>query len=93
LGKLTRSVRRGSGFVQVGLCYITITSSKPKKGLSKRVLRDTFCWSTCAQMVETNTRTVMHWQQWLQHPERLLIRRIVFQLHVWIGAAAAAYLL
>jgi hypothetical protein len=35
----------------------------------------------------------MQWQQWLQHPERLLIRRIVFQLHVWIGAAAAAYLL
>jgi len=46
-----------------------------------------------AQVVKTNTRPRTHWQQWLEHPERLLVRRIVFQVHLWVGAAAAAYLL
>jgi uncharacterized iron-regulated membrane protein len=39
-----------------------------------------------------NTRPVTHWQQWLEHPERLLVRRIVFQVHLWVGAAAAVYI-
>jgi len=33
------------------------------------------------------------WQQWLEHPERLLLRRILFQLHLWVGAAATLYIL
>jgi hypothetical protein len=45
-----------------------------------------------AQMVETNTRPETHWQQWVEHPERVLLRRIVFQVHLWVGAAATAYL-
>ena len=46
-----------------------------------------------AQMVETKTKPLTRWQQWLEHPERLLVRRIVSQLHLWLGAVAAAYLL
>jgi uncharacterized iron-regulated membrane protein len=37
-------------------------------------------------------RQVVYWQQWLEHPERLLVRRIVFQVHFWLGAAAGIYL-
>jgi hypothetical protein len=45
------------------------------------------------QMAETHTKPLTRWRQWLEHPERLLIRRIVFQVHLWVGAMAAAYLL
>jgi uncharacterized iron-regulated membrane protein len=33
----------------------------------------------------------MSWQQWLHHPEKSTVRQIVFQVHFWIGAMAAAY--
>jgi uncharacterized iron-regulated membrane protein len=46
-----------------------------------------------AQMVETHKKGLTRWQQWLEHPERLLVRRIVFQVHLWVGAIASAYLL
>lgn len=32
-------------------------------------------------------------REWLEHPEKLFVRRIIFQVHLWTGAAAAAYLL
>ena len=35
----------------------------------------------------------MAWQQWLQHPERSRVREFVFQVHFWIGAIAAPYVL
>jgi uncharacterized iron-regulated membrane protein len=38
-------------------------------------------------------RPITHWQQWSEHPEKLFVRQIIFQVHLWIGAAAAAYLL
>jgi uncharacterized iron-regulated membrane protein len=41
----------------------------------------------------TDKRPITDWQLWLEHPERLLVRRIVFQVHLWLGALAAAYLL
>lgn len=31
------------------------------------------------------------WQQWLHRPEQLWLRRIVFQIHLWVGMAAALY--
>jgi uncharacterized iron-regulated membrane protein len=33
------------------------------------------------------------WQQWLQHPERSRVRNAFFQIHLWVGAGAAAYIL
>jgi uncharacterized iron-regulated membrane protein len=33
------------------------------------------------------------WQQWLQHPERSQVREFVFQVHFWMGAIAAPYML
>ena len=31
------------------------------------------------------------WRTWVEHPERLWLRRAMFQLHFWIGAAVSAY--
>ena len=31
------------------------------------------------------------WQQWLQHPERSWLRNAIFQIHLWVGAAASVY--
>ena len=33
------------------------------------------------------------WQEWLEHPERLRLRRLFFQLHFWIGTAIGAWML
>ncbi|MGP0072851.1 MAG: PepSY-associated TM helix domain-containing protein [Bryobacteraceae bacterium] len=33
------------------------------------------------------------WQQWLQHPERSRVRNAFFQIHLWMGGGAAAYIL
>jgi len=33
------------------------------------------------------------WQQWLHHPEKSGVRNALFQIHLWVGAAAAAYIL
>lgn len=33
------------------------------------------------------------WQQWLQHPERSRAREFIFQVHFWVGAMAAPYVL
>ena len=33
------------------------------------------------------------WQQWLQHPEKSRVRNALFQIHLWVGAGAAAYIL
>ena len=32
------------------------------------------------------------WQQWLQHPEKSSVRDVLFQIHLWVGAGAAAYI-
>jgi uncharacterized iron-regulated membrane protein len=31
------------------------------------------------------------WQQWLQHPEKLGIHRLFFQIHLWLGMIAGLY--
>jgi uncharacterized iron-regulated membrane protein len=31
------------------------------------------------------------WQQWLLRPEQMWLRRIFFQIHLWVGMAAALY--
>jgi uncharacterized iron-regulated membrane protein len=36
-------------------------------------------------------RTV--WQQWLERPEKSSVRQVFFQVHLWFGAAASAYIL
>jgi len=33
------------------------------------------------------------WQKWLERPDKLWVRNIFFQVHLWIGAAAGAYIL
>lgn len=33
------------------------------------------------------------WQRWLYHPERSSVRHALFQLHLWMGAASALYVL
>jgi uncharacterized iron-regulated membrane protein len=33
------------------------------------------------------------WRQWLERPEKSFVRNIVFQVHLWLGAAASAYIL
>jgi uncharacterized iron-regulated membrane protein len=42
---------------------------------------------------ENKKRPISHWQKWFEHPEKLFIRRIFFQVHLWLGALAAAYIL
>jgi uncharacterized iron-regulated membrane protein len=31
------------------------------------------------------------WQRWLQHPERSRVRRVLFRVHLWVGAGAGMY--
>ena len=31
------------------------------------------------------------WQQWVQHPEKVWLRRCLFHIHLWMGAAAGLY--
>ena len=32
------------------------------------------------------------WQQWTRHPERVWARKALFQIHLWVGAAAGLYI-
>ena len=44
-------------------------------------------------MLSTGERlsTPSKWRTWVEHPDRLWLRRAMFQLHFWVGAAASAY--
>ena len=42
-------------------------------------------------MTEIN-RPMTDWEQWLEHPEKVFVRQILFQVHLWVGAAAAGYI-
>jgi len=33
------------------------------------------------------------WQRWLDHPEKSRARNAFFQMHLWVGAVTAAYIL
>jgi len=33
------------------------------------------------------------WQRWLHHPESLWIRRVIFQIHLWVGAGVGLYIM
>lgn len=37
-------------------------------------------------------RELSVWQQWLQHPEKLRVHRLLFQIHLWVGMMAGLYL-
>jgi uncharacterized iron-regulated membrane protein len=41
---------------------------------------------------QIDTRTRSLWKLWLNHPERSRVRTLLFQVHVWIGAVAGAYI-
>ena len=43
--------------------------------------------------IENTKGPISHWQEWLEHPEKLFIRHIFFQIHLWLGAVATAYIL
>ena len=32
------------------------------------------------------------WEQWLEHPENLWVRRAFFQIHLWVGAGVGFYI-
>src|SRR6267378_1290367 len=32
------------------------------------------------------------WEQWMQHPENLWVRRAFFQIHLWVGAGVGFYI-
>jgi uncharacterized iron-regulated membrane protein len=36
-------------------------------------------------------REATAWQRWLQHPERSRVRKVLFQIHLWVGAGAGMY--
>src|SRR5215469_11220173 len=31
------------------------------------------------------------WQKWVHHPQNLLFRKILFQVHLWVGIAVGLY--
>lgn len=33
------------------------------------------------------------WEQWLERPEKVFVRNVFFQVHLWTGAAAGSYML
>jgi uncharacterized iron-regulated membrane protein len=33
------------------------------------------------------------WQRWIEHPERIWARNLVFQIHFWVGVLTGAYML
>src|ERR1700739_4366475 len=47
--------------------------------------------------MEVSTSSAAHrelsaWRQWLQHPEKLWVHRLLFQIHLWAGMMAGLYL-
>jgi uncharacterized iron-regulated membrane protein len=38
-------------------------------------------------------REMSAWQRWLHHPESVLLHRVLFQSHLWVGMLAGIYLL
>jgi uncharacterized iron-regulated membrane protein len=47
-------------------------------------------------MAISTSRPIHHelsaWQRWLQHPEKLWVHRLLFQIHLWVGMMAGLYL-
>jgi hypothetical protein len=41
-------------------------------------------------VTKSNTTT---WQQWVQHPEKVWMRQLIFRLHLWLGVFVTAYVL
>lgn len=37
--------------------------------------------------------SMLDWRQWKEHPEQSRLRQCLFQIHLWIGAAATLYVL
>jgi len=33
------------------------------------------------------------WKRWVEHPQRLWLRRFLFQVHLWSGVALGLYIL
>ena len=32
------------------------------------------------------------WQQWVEHPEKVWVRRCLFYIHLWVGVGAGLYI-
>ena len=41
--------------------------------------------------VQRHPEILTAWQQWLQHPERFWVRKVLFQIHLWVGAGVGLY--
>jgi uncharacterized iron-regulated membrane protein len=37
-------------------------------------------------------RELSAWQEWLRHPEKLSLHRLLFQIHLWLGMLAGLYI-
>lgn len=40
----------------------------------------------------SNDNNISAWQQWLQHPQRNELRRVLFQIHLWSGIGLGLYI-
>lgn len=45
------------------------------------------------RVIENKKQPISLWEKWLEHPEKLLVRHIFFQAHLWLGTVVAAYIL
>jgi uncharacterized iron-regulated membrane protein len=41
----------------------------------------------------SNTKSATVWHRWIHRPQRLLLRRALFQVHLWLGLGGGLYLL
>ena len=48
--------------------------------------------NTMDHLPNSHTLPSFWWKQWLQQPQKLSLHTSLFQVHVWVGAAAGAYL-
>src|SRR5215471_13136280 len=91
-GFMRRHMNRAILGVVTAALLVFYGSAFAANGTWTGTISDSACGASRAAMTEHGKKAT-HWQQWLEHPERPLVRRIVFQVHLWVGAAAAAYLL
>src|ERR1700675_4212471 len=46
----------------------------------------------CAEPNDIPRVRMSAWQQWLQHPEKVWVRKCFFYLHLWLGAGFGLYI-
>jgi uncharacterized iron-regulated membrane protein len=49
-------------------------------------------WAVASPMLESRNQKPTVWQQWVDRPEHVWLRNVMFRVHYWIGAALSAYI-